>query len=352
MWRNVLLGVASITVFFILAETALRLSGKVPTNAVRSPDLQTLDKIPGLFQPGLDFVDRIIPALPYRVRINSLGFRGEEFPAGHRQGLFRVLCLGDSYTFGPYVDDHATFPAVLYRLLKERPTGSGDVGEVINGGANGFTIADELMFLESKALALEPDLVILAFSPNDVGDLGRPQPQIELMRDHARLKSVVLLGPILELLQTTAVFNGMQRTAAWLRLRQRRVGETPTGAFPEALWDRYRSLLEELSSLLRRHGTRLLVVAWPSALQISGEDPMVYQERLELYTRELEIAYLDLAPAVREVETGGVNPFLLPHDSHPSAAGYEAAALAIVVELERLGYLSKGGAASAVPVAR
>src|SRR5262245_55041082 len=120
MRRNILLAVTSLVVFFGLIEAALRLSGRVPTDALRSPDLRTLDAIPGLFEPGQDFVDRVLPDLAYRVRINSLGFRGNEFTLEKKPGTVRVLCLGDSYTFGPYVEDDRTFPAMVERALNER----------------------------------------------------------------------------------------------------------------------------------------------------------------------------------------------------------------------------------------
>ncbi|HET6373332.1 MAG TPA: SGNH/GDSL hydrolase family protein, partial [Candidatus Polarisedimenticolia bacterium] len=234
MLRNLALALASIILFFGLMEAALRLSGRVPTDAVRSPDLETLDSIPGLFEPGLDFVDRILPDLPYRVRINALGFRGEEFPAAKRPGTLRILCLGDSYTFGPYVEDHEAFPATLERILKQRA--SAPEPEVINAGANGFTIVDELEFLKRKALALEPDVVIVAFTQNDLQDLGRPRPQIEVMREHAKVKSMFVVGPIVKLLQRTALFNGMQRGAAWLKLRGRAAPSALSAETESLLW--------------------------------------------------------------------------------------------------------------------
>ncbi len=352
MWRNILLGSASVTVFFVLAELGLRFSGQFPTGTVRSPDLETLDAIPGLFQPGLDLVDRVLPTLPYHVTINSLGFRGSEFSAERRPGVFRVLCIGDSYTFGPYVDDDETLPAVLDDLLnRSRQPAGGRAAEVINGGANGFTIEDELIFLESKGLALEPDLVILVFSQNDIRDLSQSPPQIDLMREHARLKSVILLGPILEALQHTAVFNGMQRAAARLRVSRPRAGDASDDPAPEILWDRYRTLLEKLSVMLDRNGRRLLLVAWPSARQISGELPLHYQERLERYASDLGIEYLDLAPAIRAVEAGGARAFLLPRDAHPSATGYAAAARAIAMRLSGDGQAAPREASAPVPQA-
>jgi len=352
MWRNLLLAAASALIFLGVLEGVLRVSGRVPTNAVRSPDLETLDAIPGLFEPGQEFEDRILPDLSYHVRINSLGFRGAEFPKRKEPGSLRILCLGDSYTFGPYVDDEQALPAVLGRLL----SGSRRPGEppldVINGGANGFTIADELAFLREKAPAVQPDVVIVAFTQNDILDLARSRPQIEVMRDHARLKSRFAVGPALKLLQRTALFNGMQRFAAWLKVWQRALGAGEAGegagGRPE-LWDQYRALLAETARVLETRDVRFLLVVWPSARQVAGQDPFTPQERLARFAKELDVPALDLAEALRGLEAAGVPAFLVPRDGHPTARGYEAAARAIAARLSELGYLVARDAGAMAP---
>ena len=52
-----------------------------------------------------------------RVRTNDLGLRGPAVPA-REVGELRILVLGDSITFGDYVDEHETYPAELERRLK------------------------------------------------------------------------------------------------------------------------------------------------------------------------------------------------------------------------------------------
>jgi len=355
MWRNLLLAAASALIFFGVIEGVLRISGRVPTNAVRSPDLETLDAIPGLFEPGQEFEDRILPDLPYHVRINSLGFRGAEFSRRKEPGSLRILCLGDSYTFGPYVDDAQAMPAVLGRLLSgSRRPGEPSV-DVINGGANGFTIADELAFLREKAPAVQPDMVIVAFTQNDILDLARSRPQIEVMRDHARLKSRFAVGPALKLLQHTALFNGMQRFAAWLKVRRRGAGAVEAGEGSEGagdrpeLWDQYRALLAETARVLETRDVRFLLVVWPSARQVAGQNPFTPQERLARFAKELDVPSLDLAEALRGLEAAGVPTFLVPRDGHPTARGYEAAAHAIAARLSELGFLAARGADAMAP---
>ena len=332
MTRNLVAGALVVAVFFLLLEGGLRLSGRVPTQALRSPDLETLDRIPGLFEPGQQLVDRIRPDLPYPIHINTLGFRGREFQLAKAPGALRVLCLGDSYTFGHHVTDEEAFPALLDRRLRQ-----GGRGEAINGGANGFTILDEARFLKSKGMALDPDLIVLVFSQNDIADLARPVPMIDAMRAHARLKSRPVIGPALKVLQRTATFNAMQRMAAWMRVRDLRARDAaPADEAP--LWDRYRAALADLAGTAGR--TRVLVAAWPSAEQsLAGQVPPSHAA-LASAAQANGLAFLDLSPAMAAVIRQGGAPYLVPLDGHPSAAGHRAAAEAMMRRLQELGWLT------------
>jgi hypothetical protein len=47
-----------------------------------------------------------------------LGYRGANFPAEKRPGAFRILAVGDSFTYGDFVDDGETLPARLEEALR------------------------------------------------------------------------------------------------------------------------------------------------------------------------------------------------------------------------------------------
>jgi lysophospholipase L1-like esterase len=102
--------------------------------------------------------------------INSLGFRDVEFTETKPDGVFRILALGDSMTFGPGVDVEQTYPKVLERLLNEGQEGRY---QVINAGASGYSAYEELVTWRNRGEALDPDLVIVGFCVNDVGDPRR-----------------------------------------------------------------------------------------------------------------------------------------------------------------------------------
>jgi lysophospholipase L1-like esterase len=94
---------------------------------------------------------------------NSQGFRGqEEFATVKPPGVYRIIVLGDSVTLGHGVEDGETFAAVAqHELGQSRPV------EVINMGVSGFGTAEELIQLQQTGPSYQPDLVVLAYFPND-----------------------------------------------------------------------------------------------------------------------------------------------------------------------------------------
>ncbi|MCL4216617.1 MAG: SGNH/GDSL hydrolase family protein [Candidatus Hydrogenedentes bacterium] len=104
----------------------------------------------------------------FTVHHSEQGWRNA--PIGPKQaGEYRILMLGDSFTWGYGVDDDETIPAALQRCLDEtqmdRPL------TVINAGVLGYGPWQVRLLLEEEGLALQPDLVILqTFTNNDFDD--------------------------------------------------------------------------------------------------------------------------------------------------------------------------------------
>jgi len=112
---------------------------------------------PGTWAPGPD--------------INSLGFRSRETSLRKPDGSLRIVCLGDSRTFGLWTDQGGAFrydndyPAALEQLLHEQ--GAHPAVEVINAGVIGYTSAQGLAQLQTQLLPLHPDVITVSFGFND-----------------------------------------------------------------------------------------------------------------------------------------------------------------------------------------
>ena len=100
----------------LLFEIMLRISGKGHAQDVHTASQEVIDHIPGMFEPDQTLMKLSIPQLPHRISINSLGYRGPEVRLNKL--AWRILCIGDSFTFGDYVDDNGTFPYDFRRYLR------------------------------------------------------------------------------------------------------------------------------------------------------------------------------------------------------------------------------------------
>lgn len=340
---NLLLAAASLAVIFGGGEILLRVTGLAPSRALRSASFPTFERIPGIYEPGQEFVNRVRRDLPSEIRINRLGFRGRELSEERLPSSLRILALGDSYTFGDHVDTAEAWPSRLERVLAELQPGMAV--EVVNGGVNGFGILDETALWRKAGRRLDPDLVIVAFSPNDISDMTRPAPIFEQMRRHAETKGRPLVGTLIRAAQKTALFNGLQILAARLRVATRSHDAIPEleparagpAVAPEA-WEAYRTALVELGRILSAEGRPALLVHYPSHGIVKGEEPAHAAEILPAWAGEAGMEYLDLLPAFRRGASSGAVLYLVPRDSHPAPEGHDLAARTLADALRKLGW--------------
>lgn len=94
------------------------------------------------------------------VHINSLGTRGRAFDATKPADTVRILCIGDSRTFGWGMSEPETYSGVLEKLLQER-IGPKRKAEVINAGVNAYSYSQMLAYLKHVGLKYSPDMVII-----------------------------------------------------------------------------------------------------------------------------------------------------------------------------------------------
>jgi len=102
----------------------------------------------------------------WQLKINSQQIRSPYKVNPKTANSYRIVCLGDSITFGLEVDDQYTYPAQLQSILNNS-SGRPLNAEVINAGVWGFSSRQGLVYLEQRLLKYEPDLVILEFGIND-----------------------------------------------------------------------------------------------------------------------------------------------------------------------------------------
>ena len=104
LWKKSLfyitMGSIALLTTLMLSELLLRVSGRVTVESVHTASEKDFDRIPGAFEPGQHLTETPHPKLIHHVSINSLGYRGAEISRKKKPGTLRILCLGDSGTYG------------------------------------------------------------------------------------------------------------------------------------------------------------------------------------------------------------------------------------------------------------
>lgn len=122
----------------------------------------------------------------HSIRHNALGFRGPETTWEKPEGVFRVVCLGGSSTYGHGPSSNeTTYPARLQVHLNEALRGAPPV-EVINGGCQDYSTFESLGNLAFRMVAFEPDLVVVYHTINDARCALYPG----VKRDNTHLRAV------------------------------------------------------------------------------------------------------------------------------------------------------------------
>lgn len=252
---------------------------------------------------------------PYHVQTNSAGLRNVEEPA---QTAFRILAIGDSQTFGPYLANEDTWPAWTEYYLRQQSR-RADLVQVFNGGISGYTIIDELNYLREKGVAFKPKLVVLGVFENDLHDLRKEKSGIvqRPSRDAASqlLITLKVLGRSSALVSVAERLKArLQLAAAGIDTREADVGVAHTVSPPrdlEELADRYAVLFRELVNLLRANSIALAVTFIPGVTSIEDPSKSDMEPVIRRLTQEMGVPYLDLTGSMRAESDPSVRFFLL-----------------------------------------
>lgn len=122
------------------------------------------------------------------VNFSAAGTRGTtEYTQKKPADKFRILIVGDSFTFGDQVSDSETYAAYLENILPNT--------EVLNFGVHGYGLDQMLLMLQRQAPIYQPDLVIFGYIYDD---LHRTILSFrEYQKPRFKIKSGQLVAPLL-----------------------------------------------------------------------------------------------------------------------------------------------------------
>ncbi len=265
------------------------------------------------------------------IRTNSLGLRNPEVAQPKPAGVFRILALGDSVTFGWGMRGEDTYPSQLASLLATlRPNQSFDV---VNAGVSGFGTWQQALWLRDAGLSLQPDVVVVQVHLNDAADnlwgslgwQGGGQSWLAQRSYLARLVGRVV--------GSAAPRSTAPCAADW------KVGAD------QVCWQRTEQLLGELRADAQKAGAATVLMPSPMRWQVepgvrdarAWVDAARYQDALRDYARRAGWLYVDPLPAFRQAYSSGQSLFL--DVGHPNEAGQRLMAQELYRALDQAGAL-------------
>ncbi len=259
-------------------------------------------------------------------------FRGRPRPSEKPSGTFRILVVGDSFTWGGGVHPEDVYPERLERRLSELESELDF--EVVNWSRSGWNTHQEFSSVKRAIRWLEPNLVILGFVLNDA------EPDSPTERRSMR-QGLIRRSPQQGLSLLLHRRSRLYRMI-WERLentRQRRVFTAYYHSLYDSPgWERCQLALKQFRNRSLRHEVPLVMVIFPIFdSQLDASYPYVdLHRKVRRAAKEIGIQSLDLLRAYRGIDARwlAVTPFT---DPHPNELAHRVAADRLVRYLIKQG---------------
>ncbi|MGD8509314.1 MAG: SGNH/GDSL hydrolase family protein, partial [Syntrophobacterales bacterium] len=314
--------------------------------------------IPGMYQihrPSPVFGWELVPGASgfgragTYIHINADGFRDLDYPLEKKVTVFRIMVIGDSFTFGQGVNLEDTYSKQLERRLNDM----GKTSEVISCGVIGYGMWQYLETLERKVIPYKPDLVILGLFIDDIPTSVSPYEDLQnwpgtnpFVKDASGLMSRSYLW---NFLKNSITF--VETKYRYLRghnylkgIEKRKEATGP--AHPESTWypimygklpkDIYSDFAETLHTFMRICETaniQVLVVLIPDAAQMHEPERQEVNLFVAQTCKDIGVPFVDVTKRF-EKEEDPRTLYLFPLDAHTSPKGHRLIADSIFEQLQ------------------
>jgi lysophospholipase L1-like esterase len=265
---------------------------------------------PGRFEMACPEIDG-----PTQFFINNDGVRHSSPISAKKEGVTRIVCLGDSTTFGVDLQDSSTYPALLQKEF-DRQYGSGSY-EIINAGVPGYTAYQGLELLREKYETWDPDIITLYFGENDNYDVKRFYQELE----HNMLKRVD--ESLRRNLRIYSFFKKIKQSV------EMKVNSVSNRVVHEEIF------IDNLNALVRfAHGKKIdiLMVTYPTYNEVYSAKEHAYNKVIREIATKNDVFLIDLVAAFRKEKENQLFTDNLHHTSQGSRIVAEALFRAIKKE--------------------
>ncbi len=271
-------------------------------------------------------------------------------PRGGVDAPFRVLCVGDSHTYGLNLPPDAAYPARLQRLLDPAGTTIGVKNYGVPGRNSGALLRELPRYLDE----IRPDVVIVLVGFNDAWNFDAAPEAGESfaarVRQFARELKLVRMARlvlfreqaaapqmVVENGRTFVIENGERRPAS--------IGGKAFGVLEgDALATRVESNVARIIALVRSRGARVVVLDYATEQDATF---VTLNAALADVARREGATFCEVAVPMRDaIRELGKDALFFP-DGHPTGVGYARVAEIVAARLREAGGLPAPTAASA-----
>jgi len=330
----------------VLIEGGLRVAG-----GLRNSEAHGASELRGLhrFRPDVPWLFELRPGAEGRIsktaaafyRINADGLRDSVYSRPKPDGVFRVVVMGDSVSFGYGVEEAEAYPQVLEELLYELVPDSHI--EVVNLSVGGYNAYNEAKLLEGVGQSYEPDLVLVQFCINDLND-----PTVHFDKQTRIALSAIPDAAFPDPSQRRGSAHVPSRVLRWCRASKlcaaiqdlwlamvapefddqaRRDAVVFIEATDRPEWSWLEARYEEMAGVATAGGASFAILAFPYPKQLAEPSPHPVQVQLATLGQRHGWPVIDPLAAFQEAYTESTPLFM--DWWHPTPAGHRVAAMAI-----------------------
>jgi lysophospholipase L1-like esterase len=238
------------------------------------------------------------------VDISSQGLRDREYTLAKPPGVYRILMLGDSTTFGwgDAVED--TSSKILERELNSLNLPGYQKFEVINSGVGNYDTVQEVTYYETYGRYFNPDLVILNFFIND------PEP-VPSEKNIPLIERSYLVAYVTN--RSDGVLRRIGTRPDWKTYYASLYNDNLPG------YQACKAALRSLAASTQANNSKLLVALIPELHQINGAYPFTEaHQKIKNVMAAEQVPVVDLIEGLRN-HGPEITLWVTPLDDHPNA---------------------------------
>ena len=297
---------------------------------------------------------RLIRTEPWYERVAQAQKRaeGERYPVGDlasvqlrkmpprtrkAAGTYRLLFVGDSFTYGSGIEDRSKLfvDLVEQRLNAEALSPGIERYEAFNGGMPGSMTGHWVDLLKKMANSFQPDMVVAVFFLRDGADPAITSVSLireieEGMNRLAEESLLYRLSHMYRFFRQRSEFKNVSRE--YLTAIRRAYLGTPAQTQE---WQLAKENLLWIKTRSGRSGSRFAMVIFPVLLELNEDYPLrEVCDILQRFCEQHDIPVLSLLPSFMDRDASDL--WVSLYDQHPNEKGHTIAAEAITPFIESL----------------